>query len=455
MLYRVISWCARRALHWCYRDAHIVGRIPATGPVLLAVNHPNDLADICAVLTFAGRRVTFVANVTSAESPVVAWAYQQMGVIPVHRVRDARRAKARGEDSAMVNAQAFTRVTEVLAAGGCVCVFPEGGVHRGLHLAPLRTGLARMALDARDSADVRDLLIVPVGLTYEAPYHVRSRLLGTVGESIRLDEWKADSSRAAEPQLTAEVAARLRSVTRNAPDEQSTQLLRALAGAAAATSEGAEPLLDGTRAWQRYAVEVFGPGLAPLPEHDAKMEPVRKLLAALEKVGEAAREQSGGKGGPSVSLERLLLAWSSARSQRDRGSWWLTPLAWCGLLLHAPAWWLIARWAERAATIREEIMPRRIVPGLYIATLWYVLLLVGGVAALRVFGVSVWLSVVLAAALVSVAPGLGTAALIWLDQRRDRNLARLLREHAPILDQLLADVMEKFSADNPRTTAVG
>ena len=130
MLYHVIVWCARTAMRWCFRDAHLVGHVPDTGPVLLAVNHPNDLPDICAILGFVPRRVTFVANVTSAEQPIVAWAYRQMGVVPVHRVRDARRARARGLDSVSANEQAFGRVGELLAQGACVCVFPEGGVQR-------------------------------------------------------------------------------------------------------------------------------------------------------------------------------------------------------------------------------------------------------------------------------------------------------------------------------------
>ena len=151
MLYAFLAWCARHALRWCWRDVHVVGTVPTRGPVLLAVNHANDLADICAVLAHVPRRVTFVANVSAAESRLVAWAYDRMGVVPVHRVRDARKAKARGMDSAAANAQAFARVRDVLAAGGCVCVFPEGGVHRGPHLGALRTGLARMALDAQAS----------------------------------------------------------------------------------------------------------------------------------------------------------------------------------------------------------------------------------------------------------------------------------------------------------------
>ncbi len=423
MLYRPIAWCARRALHWCYRDAHAVGHIPATGPVLLAVNHPNDLPDICSVLTFAGRRVTFVANITSAESRVVAWAYDQMGVIPVHRVRDARRAKARGEDSALANAQAFARVRDVLAAGGCVCVFPEGGVQRDVQLAPLRTGLARMALDARD-AGLRDLMIVPLGLNYASPYEARSRLVASVGEPIALNDWHANPERPAAPQLTAEIAERLRAVTTHPSDAMPAPLMHALAGALAANSSGAQPL-------QRS------------PAVDSSQQDLSERVLT-------ARVSS-----PEVSPQRLLTAWHSQHVHRPTTAWWLAPLAWCGLLLHAPAWWLIGWQSRKSAAIPEEIIPRRIIPGLYIAALWYLLLFVGTAAVLLFFDVTAWVSVVAAGGLLVAAPGLGDAAMLWRDRRHDRHWARVIRTHVPHMEELIAPTDANISPPNPRITVIG
>ncbi|MCU0617711.1 MAG: 1-acyl-sn-glycerol-3-phosphate acyltransferase, partial [Gemmatimonadaceae bacterium] len=211
MLYTMLRWCAGRALRWCYAEVTVVGTVPAHGPVLLAVNHPNDLADICVVLSQVPRRVTFVANVSAAEHPLVKLAYERMGVIPVHRVRDVRRAKARGEDSAAANAAAMERVLQALRDGACVVVFPEGGVNRGPHLGALRTGLARMVLAARD-AGVCGVRLVPMGLTYEAPNTLGTRVLAHVGEAIDVDTWTPQPDRPAAPQLTAAVAAGLRAV---------------------------------------------------------------------------------------------------------------------------------------------------------------------------------------------------------------------------------------------------
>ncbi len=210
MLYAFLAWCARHAMRWCYRDVQVAGTVPPTGPVLLAVNHPNDLADVCALLAHVPRRITFVANVTAAEQPLVGFVYDRLGVVPVHRVRDARKARARGQDSAEANRSAFARVRDVLAAGGCVCVFPEGGVHAGPRLGTLRTGLARMALHARSG--IPGLAIVPVGLCYEAPMRLRTRVFLEAGAPLAMDTWAPDPPALPDVQLTAEIGARLQAV---------------------------------------------------------------------------------------------------------------------------------------------------------------------------------------------------------------------------------------------------
>jgi len=43
MIYAALKWITGIALHWFYGDIRIVGkeRIPAQGPLLIAVNHQN------------------------------------------------------------------------------------------------------------------------------------------------------------------------------------------------------------------------------------------------------------------------------------------------------------------------------------------------------------------------------------------------------------------------------
>lgn len=425
MLYPLLALSSRHALRWCYRHVHVVGELPASGPVLLAVNHPNDLADICAVLAHVPRRVNFVANVSATEQRIVAWAYGQMGVVPVHRVRDARKAKARGEDSAQANAQAFTRVRDVLRRGGCVCVFPEGGVNTGSHLGALRNGLARMALEARDDGAVRNVRIVPVGLTYESRYEQRTRVVIEFGTPIAVDSWEAPESRAVAPQLTAHIAARLRTVTRNAPDDQAAEAMRAVTAVVAATSErGVLALCSATRVWQDIAAETYGPGIAQPVHESARVKPALALIRETERAL------------PDISAERALIAWHARHQSRASLSaiagWLKLPLALLGGFLHWPAWRFISARARRAVSAKAEFIPRLIVPGLYVMTVWY-MIVASTVAAVAWWqGASGLISALAGLFVLLLAPRLGDAAMGGRDWWQDARIARRL--HAAIPD---------------------
>jgi len=418
MVYSVLTWCARRALRWCYREVRVVGSLPGHGPLLLAINHPNELADICVVLAHLPRRTRFVANATSAEQTLVRLAYAQMGVIAVHRVRDMRKARARGEDSAAVNTAAFSQVCDALAAGACVCVFPEGGVTRSPHLGALRTGLARMALDARDEAQVRGVQVVPVGITYTDAAALRSSVVVEIGTPIALDDFVPEPSRPAGPQLTQAIAEGLRRVTRNAPDADTHAALRAITDVAG----------GGNPTWRAITHDIFGPGIAPLPQHDPRFAPLRALH---ERIAQAAAP---------ATAHRALTAWSRWRTAPPSaiGAPLRAVLGSIGLLLHGPAWLAAARVARSAAPDHHEVIPRLIIPGLYVLVGWYALLgvivsgvvLASGASGLAALGATLLLW--------GIAPSLADAAMRWRDERLDRALWRTLQRDIPDLAEQLA-----------------
>ncbi len=425
MVYAALAWVSRRALRWCYRDVTVVGDVPRSGPVLLAVNHPNDLPDICAVLGHVRRHVHFVANVSAAESPVVAWAYTRMGVVPIHRVRDARKALARGENSAQANDLAFAKVRELLSHGACVCVFPEGGVHRGPHLGSLRTGLGRMALDARDVAGVRGIQIVPVGITYEAPLVYRSRVLIEIGTPIAIDQWTPDEGRRAESQLTAVIGAAMRAVTRNAPTVEAEHALSAASMLHAAQSPE-ESLRAATAQWRSLSSEIYGPGIALEAGDDPRIAPARMLIEQL-----GAR-----RAGDHPSL--LLRAWSEAvRSREGRSRPHLVEAAMAipGLVLNAPAWMLVRRFARSSARVPDDVIPRSLVPGLYLMFAWYLVLSFVIAGVLRGFGVGALPLLAATLAVIISAPTLGDHGMRWLDRVFDRRRRRWIAREVPDFSQ--------------------
>jgi len=82
------------------------------------------------------------------------------------------------------NADAFVAVLDVIEAGGIVLIFPEGKSHSDPALAPLKTGLARIATMARVERRLLSVPIVPVGLTFERKWEPRSRVLMHLGPPI-------------------------------------------------------------------------------------------------------------------------------------------------------------------------------------------------------------------------------------------------------------------------------
>ncbi len=220
MLYHALRWLSGVALRWFYRDLEISGadRIPQTGPMLLAVNHPNALVDALVAGQLTDRRLLLTAKATLFEHPLLRILFRNVGIVPLRRVSDEAKGAVRGEAAAADasrNVEAFRAVTAALREGKAVLIFPEGKSHSEPSLAPLRSGLARMSLQARDEVGARGVRIVPVGLTFERKWSPRTRVVARVADPIDLDEWRAEPGADPVAALTRLVEQRLREATLN------------------------------------------------------------------------------------------------------------------------------------------------------------------------------------------------------------------------------------------------
>lgn len=213
-MYALLRAAAGIALRWYYRDIRVEGidRIPRGRPLLLVVNHPNALVDALLVGWAVPWRVMVLAKATLFGNRVVGSFLRWLGVLPVRRASDER---ARGRVDPTRNRDTFLAVRQALGRGKTVLIFPEGKSHDEPSLAPLKTGAARIALDARDSG-IRGVTLVPIGLTFERKDLPRTRVLLQVGEPLSVDAWQSRGAVATEADaLTADIDARLRAVTLN------------------------------------------------------------------------------------------------------------------------------------------------------------------------------------------------------------------------------------------------
>jgi glycerol-3-phosphate O-acyltransferase / dihydroxyacetone phosphate acyltransferase len=179
-----------------FREVEVVGaeRIPRDRPVVLVANHVNGLIDPLLLLGPLPVQPRFLAKSTLWKIPVVRPFLAMAGAIPVYRRQDE------GVDPSK-NAETFARSHQLLAAGGALALFPEGKSHSEPALQPLKTGAARIVLEAERKLPGLGVRIVPVGLLFDAKETFRSRALVQVGEPID----PAPEAQVAERDLTAAV----------------------------------------------------------------------------------------------------------------------------------------------------------------------------------------------------------------------------------------------------------
>ena len=214
--YRILRALGRLALRWFYRDIEVVGleHVPVDGPVLLASNHPNALVDALVVGCMLPRPVILTAKATLLENPITRLLIRTVGVVPLRRASDAVPPGSNGVLDSTRNAEAFATVLDVLERGSVVLLFPEGKSHSDPALAPLKTGLARMALMARVQRRLNSIPIIPIGLTFERKWEPRSRVLMQLGRPIICEAGALNEPNDV-ADLTRRVGLGLRAVTLN------------------------------------------------------------------------------------------------------------------------------------------------------------------------------------------------------------------------------------------------
>ena len=212
LLDRGVGALSRFVLGLFFRRVEVVGRdrLPA-GPRIVVANHVNGLIDPLFVFGPLRLPARTLGKSTLWKIPILAQLLDLAGVVPVYRRQDE------GADTAR-NRETFARSVAELARGATLAIFPEGVSHDRPQLQPLRTGAARIALEAELERGPLGVRIVPVGLVFEERTRFRSRALVVVGEPLdpapevalaRADEVGAARS------LTARIADALERVTLN------------------------------------------------------------------------------------------------------------------------------------------------------------------------------------------------------------------------------------------------
>ncbi|HEY7651118.1 MAG TPA: 1-acyl-sn-glycerol-3-phosphate acyltransferase, partial [Methylomirabilota bacterium] len=188
-LYAAVRGLARFWVWFLFKrvDVRHPERVPATGPVLLCINHPNNLIDSVLVGAAVDRKVHYLATATLFRNPLLRRFLLACGAIPVYRkgegpaTMENRPAEPPPSPSRPPSVQAglaapattdrnadvFAACRRAFAEGRLIAIYPEGTTHAETRVQRIKTGAARIAL-GYEAEHPGTLRMIPVGLSFEA-----------------------------------------------------------------------------------------------------------------------------------------------------------------------------------------------------------------------------------------------------------------------------------------------
>ncbi len=340
MIRALATAVSRLVLRVFYRNVEAAGlqRVPASGPTILVLNHPNGLMDPLLLLCLSPRPVSFLAKSPLFTMPFVSLFVKAFDSIPVYRPQDADADVRR-------NRETFAKAREMLKRGGVLALFPEGVSHDEPRLMPLKSGAARIALGAAAEGAVT---VVPAGLTYEARDLFRSSALLHVAEPftvepIPLDE-RGEPPRTAVKALTERLRAALEGATLQADDAATLDL--------AAFAESLLPPGDGSLEARVSVRRLLLERAALL--RDRAPERLASLVARLDRFRAVLSSARLSPGALDSGASRAELAASTLAALLV--ALFLAPPALLGLLAHAPAYNLVGPLAKRLSHGNTDIV---------------------------------------------------------------------------------------------------
>ena len=201
-----------------YRKITVAGldKIPLNEPIITASNHPTGLMDVFLASHHITRQIKFTAAGALFRDKLQAAFLTSVGTIPVYRRKDSP-----GEQDK--NVASFEHCFRELESGGAIGFYPEGTSHPEPWVNPIKTGTARVALQAEDRNDFGlNLSIVPLGINSLHPGKFRSSVFVNIGDPIEVKKYQQayqQDSMEAVSSLTAEIQQGMETCTFHIQDD--------------------------------------------------------------------------------------------------------------------------------------------------------------------------------------------------------------------------------------------
>ena len=153
-----------------------VDTLPEEGGIIYTAWHPGGLIDPMLMMAALPGGLTFAAKSRLFKIPVLSRIMKWIDVQPVEREQDG---VASPEERKKANSKLIDTLAELVANGERIAIFPEGLSHTESYAVELKTGAARILLEAHRravEAGKPTPNIVPIGLHYSDQHSFRERV---------------------------------------------------------------------------------------------------------------------------------------------------------------------------------------------------------------------------------------------------------------------------------------
>ena len=153
-----------------------VDTLPEEGGIIYTAWHPGGLIDPMLMMAALPGGLTFAAKSTLFKIPVLSRIMKWIDVQSVEREQDGVSSP---EERKKANSKLIDTLAELVANGERIAIFPEGMSHTESYAVELKTGAARILLEAHRRAAAAGKPtpnIVPIGLHYSDQHSFRERV---------------------------------------------------------------------------------------------------------------------------------------------------------------------------------------------------------------------------------------------------------------------------------------
>ncbi len=188
MFYSLIHKISVLAIKLFFNQISIQNKqiVPNTSPIIFVANHPNFFMDPLIIGSYCPRQLYFFAKSTLFNSPLKKRILTRLNLVPVYRKTDDK-------ENMGGNVNSFNKGYKILENNGAFLIFPEGISVGKRVLEKLKTGAARIGLEAELKNDFDlNIVIIPIGLSYSDQVRFRSNIMIRFGSPIELSKFEKE-----------------------------------------------------------------------------------------------------------------------------------------------------------------------------------------------------------------------------------------------------------------------